>query len=90
MSGIEVLTGDRSVLSHVSGMFDVILANINRNVLLEDMPSFAEVLTGGGTVLLSGFYDLDAPLLTDRGHELGWTLTGKQTDGDWCMLEFKG
>ncbi len=90
VSGIEVLAGDRSVLSHVSGLFDVILANINRNVLLEDMPSFADVLQRGGTVLLSGFYDLDAPLLTTRAQELGWTLAGKRTDSDWCMLEFKG
>lgn len=88
ISGIEVLTGDRSVLSHVSGLFDVVLANINRNVLLADMPFFSDVLNIGGTVLLSGFYEHDVPLLSARGEELGWTLTHKQTEHDWCMLEF--
>lgn len=88
VSDIEVLTGDRSVLSHVSGLFDVILANINRNVLLADMPFFAEVLNTGGRVLLSGFYEHDAALLTSRAQELGWKVVNKEVEDDWCMLEF--
>ena len=38
---IEVLEGDKSVLSHINGLFNVIVANINRNILLEDMPTLS-------------------------------------------------
>ena len=63
-------------------------ANINRNVLLADMPFFAEVLNTGGRVLLSGFYEHDATLLTSRAQELGWKVVNKEVEDDWCMLEF--
>ena len=88
VSDIEVLSGDRSVLSHVSGLFDVVLANINRNVLLDDMETFNEVVKSGGTVILSGFYEHDAPLLIEKGAELGWKLADKVTEADWCMVTF--
>lgn len=86
VSDIEVLSGDRSVLSHVSGLFDVVLANINRNVLLDDMGTFNDVVKSGGTVILSGFYEHDAPLLIEKGKEMGWRLADKKTDSDWCMI----
>jgi ribosomal protein L11 methyltransferase len=89
VSDIEVLPGDRSVLSHVSGLFDVVLANINRNVLLADMETFNELVKNGGTVILSGFYEHDAPLLIEKGAELGWRLQNQDIEADWCMIELK-
>ena len=85
---IDVLLGDSSVLSHVSGFFDVVLANINRNVLLNDLRHFKEVLSEGGQLILSGFYEQDAPLLVQSASEIGLTLSRSVLSGDWCMLVF--
>ncbi|MBR5687915.1 MAG: 50S ribosomal protein L11 methyltransferase [Prevotella sp.] len=89
VSDIEVLSGDRSILSHVSGMFDLVLANINRNVLLDDMETFNDVIRDDGTVILSGFYEHDAPLLIEKGDELGWRLEDQEIEADWCMIVLK-
>jgi ribosomal protein L11 methyltransferase len=88
IEGIEVLLGDSRVLSHVSGLFDYVLANINRNVLLADMPHFKEVLRAGGRLILSGFYEQDASLLIQSASSIGMTLSRSVLSGDWCMLVF--
>lgn len=58
----------------------LIVANINRNILLADLPVFADSLSDGGTLLLSGFYMSDIPHLLSRAAELGLTLVGQTTD----------
>lgn len=85
----EILLGDVSVLSHVDGMFDVIVANINRNILLADLPEIVETLNAGGTVILSGFYDDDAQMLVDKAAELGLHETGRNVTNAWTMLVFE-
>lgn len=86
---IEVLCGDAHVLSHVEGIFDVILANINRNILLEDMPRYHDVLTRGGALILSGFYEEDAPLLLKKAEAMGLHEISRKTDNGWCSLAFQ-
>ena len=88
IEGIDVLLGDRSVLSHVSGFFDIVMANINRNVLLADMPHFREVLSPDGLLILSGFYEHDAKKLCQSAAELNLTLSRMESCDDWCMLLF--
>lgn len=83
---IEVLEGDKSVLSHVNGIFDVVLANINRNILLADMSSFLEVLAQDGTLIISGFYEMDAPILEQHAKNLGLQLYQTLDSEDWCCL----
>lgn len=85
---ISVLHGDASVLSHVSGMFDVVMANINRNILLADMSTMHETMNAGAVLLLSGFYSEDIPLLRGHAAELGLHEIMCQNDGDWAMLGF--
>ncbi len=85
---IEVLTGDIHVLSHVSGVFDIVMANINRNILLADMPSMCEVLAVGGQLMLSGFYEGDVAVLTEAAEALGLILQSKTSTGDWVSLSF--
>ena len=85
---IEVLTGDIHVLSHISGVFDIVMANINRNILLADMPSMCEVLAVGGTLMLSGFYESDVAALTEEAERLGLMLQSKSSIGDWVSLSF--
>ena len=86
---IEVFEGNAHVLSHISGVFDVVLANINRNILLNDMPAFREVMAHGGTLILSGFYEEDVPLLEEKAESLGLSLKEKKEEGEWRMLVFK-
>ena len=86
---IEVFEGNAHVLSHISGVFDVVLANINRNILLNDMSAFKEVMAHGGTLILSGFYEEDVPLLEEKAESLGLSLKEKKEEGEWRMLYFK-
>ena len=88
VDNITTLQGDSSVLSHVSGMFDFVLANINRNILLADLPSMCEVLVPGGSLIISGFYEEDTALLVEKAKELGLTLQSSSSSGNWKMLSF--
>ncbi len=83
---LEVLQGDANVLSHVDGVFDVVFANINRNILLADMDHFRNVMAHGATLILSGFYVEDAPMLLERAASLGLTEIARKTDNNWCCL----
>ena len=85
---MKVLLGDVSVLNEVEGSFDVVLANINRNILLADMPAMALKLTPGGTLALSGFLTADVSLLLAKAGELGLTLTAKKNEAEWVCLVF--
>ncbi len=89
VNDLHVMEGDASVLSHISGVFDVIMANINRNTLLQDMAGFKEVMNLGGTMILSGFYTEDAPILIEHAKELGMTECERKENNNWCMLVFK-
>ncbi|MCG8412560.1 MAG: 50S ribosomal protein L11 methyltransferase [Bacteroidales bacterium] len=60
-SDIKVLQGDASLLTNQQ--FDVIIANINRNILMDDIKNYAKVLKSGGVLLLSGLYDKDLPMI---------------------------
>jgi ribosomal protein L11 methyltransferase len=88
VDNIEVLGGDSHVLSHVSGLFDIVLANINRNILLSDLPSMREILATGGHVVISGFYESDVPALVEAATALGLSLQSKMASGDWVSLSF--
>ena len=88
VTNLEVFHGNAQVLSHVSGLFDVVLANINRNILLQDMTSFVELMTPGAILLLSGFYEADANLLIEKATQLGLVVRNRKTEDDWCCLMF--
>ena len=82
------LCGDSSVLSGFAAEFDIVLANINRNILLADMPHFVRVMKPGATLILSGFYDTDCALLESKAQQLGLKLISTRTDGDWASMVF--
>ena len=83
---IDVLLGNANVLSHVEGIFDVVLANINRNVLLQDMETFHNVMASGASLVLSGFYTEDAPMLLQKAETLGLHEISRKVDNNWCCL----
>ena len=82
------LLGDASILNKVEGTFDLVLANINRNILLADMPAFREKMAPGATLILSGFYTADSPMLIEKAATLGLTLIKQEEDHDWACLVF--
>jgi len=84
----ESLLGNASILNKVEGKFDLVLANINRNILLADMPMFREKMAPGAKLILSGFYTEDAPMLVDKAKTLGLTLQQQKEDQNWCCLVF--
>jgi ribosomal protein L11 methyltransferase len=81
---ITLKLGDAGTLQ---GNFDIIIANINRNILLADMERYAAVLNVGGTLLLSGFYEADEGVLIARANELGMTLKSKKNRDGWSALQ---
>lgn len=86
VENMDVLHGDSTVLNHISGVFDIVLANINRNILLQDMHQFRDVMAGNSKLILSGFYEEDVPLLLEKAKELGLEEYGRKTDTNWCCL----
>lgn len=84
---IVCLMGDASLLTEEKH-FDVVIANINRNILLNDMPRYVAVLNAGGTLLLSGFYESDVPVLQSKAESLGLRLEQQRSRNDWTALRF--
>jgi len=84
---INVLQGDASLLKGKT--YDVVLANINRNVLLQDLPIYVSTLkTKSGELYLSGFYEEDLPLITDKCKALGMRLAEKLKKGYWVSAKY--
>ena len=69
--------------------FDIILANINRNVLLADMKAYAATLSDGGELIMSGFLEEDIPLLVKKGKSLGLKMTDKLSHDEWRAIRVK-
>ncbi len=85
----DALLGDTGVVEGISRQFDIILANINRNILLSDMPRWRPLMSPSGILILSGFYASDVEPLTTKASELGLKVQSHQEDGDWQCLVFK-
>ncbi|MDE7456466.1 MAG: 50S ribosomal protein L11 methyltransferase [Prevotella sp.] len=84
---LQALCGDATLLDSIDTQFDIVLANINRNILLQDMERFVSVMAPDSTLLLSGFYENDCTLLQRKAQSLGLQLAAVKTDGDWaCMV----
>ena len=82
-----IALGDATCLS-AAPVADLLLANINRNILLADLPAFASHITSGGHLLLSGFLEADIPSLTEAATPLGLQLQSTLADGEWRALKF--
>ena len=84
---MTALCGDATLLASIGRQFDVVMANINRNILLNDMERFEQVMAAGATLILSGFYENDCPMLEKKARMLGLTPKDIRTDGEWaCMM----
>lgn len=83
---LDVLEGDKRVLSHVNGVFDYVLANINRNIILEDLSAFVSVMTTNSRIILSGFYEQDAEIILKEAENLGLEECKRVMNHNWCCL----
>ena len=84
---LEALCGNASVLGGYAAEFDVVLANINRNILLQDMERFVSVMAPGATLILSGFYQSDCQMLEEKALTLGLHPTLVTTDDEWACCK---
>ena len=82
---IRLTLGDASALpDHPAA--DLFIANINRNIILADLPYYVKTLRPGATMLLSGFYEKDIPMIERSANRLGLTLAETRTDHDWAAI----
>lgn len=88
---ITIRIGDADLIRQrekSSDSFDIVIANINRNILLHDMDAYASVLNTKGILLLSGFYESDIPALQQQAQTLGLKLMETKIREGWCALMF--
>jgi ribosomal protein L11 methyltransferase len=85
-SRVETACGDASLLQ--MGTYDVLLANIHRNIILEDLHTYVRSLRRGGRLLLSGFFVADVPAIREAAEALGLRFEGSSEREDWACLEF--
>ncbi|AXG74854.1 50S ribosomal protein L11 methyltransferase [Flavobacterium arcticum] len=83
---INVYEGDAALLQEKK--YDIIIANINRNILLNDMQQYVDCLNPNGTLFLSGFYEEDIPFIDASCTEKGLTLTKKHQRNNWVALKY--
>ena len=69
--------------------FDIILANINRNILTKEIPSYCQHLNSDGYLLVSGFYDQDIPSIEEVAKSQGLKTTSIKIKNDWTSIIFK-
>ncbi len=86
-SNISVYEGDASLLNGKS--YDVIIANINRNILLQDIQTYTACLNEGGTLFLSGFYNHDISTIDAEVSKYGLTLQEALERNNWVALKYQ-
>ncbi len=87
IKNVKVFHGDASALKGLAP-FDIIFANIQRNVLLEDMSAYTQVLNNQGHLLMSGFYEADLPAIRDCAEKLGYCMHEAKVLDKWTMAHF--
>ncbi len=84
---VEIRSGTIRTID-TAGLYDVILANINKNVLLDELPLYAERLKTDGRIILSGFYVQDNEDIVSRAKECNLALHKGSERNDWSSLIF--
>ena len=86
ISNIKVKLGGAETLKE--DKFDIILANIQRNILLNDLPFYIKVLNHGGLIIMSGFYKEDLPAIHQRAFDLGLKSKVYEEKNNWVVAQF--
>jgi Ribosomal protein L11 methylase len=85
---VQAVLGDASALRGISGV-QLFIANINRNIITADLPRYAATLAPGATMLLSGFYEADIPVVLAVAESLGLHYEGHTVRDNWTCLRLK-
>jgi len=88
VSDIKSFLGDAAILKKMID-FDIVLANINRNILLADMSKYIEKLHQGGYLVMSGFYEQDAEMIKAEANKNGMVFEKEMSKNDWMSIRFK-
>lgn len=83
---INLILGDASALSSIPPA-DLLIANINRNIILGDMGRYSRCLKSGGRMILSGFYEEDIPVLLKEGARHSLSFESKKSENNWVAIE---
>jgi len=86
VEGISVYLGDAGLIA--AQYYDLIMANINRNTLIRDMPAYARGLRKNGTLAVSGFYQDDLAMIKHSGIQAGLTFRSHTLRNEWVMALF--
>ncbi len=85
-TNIDVYLGDANSIN--SKKYDVVIANINRNILLDDMEAYRQTMSKGGELYLSGFYKEDLPIIKDCCEKLDYKFVENKTKNNWVAAKF--
>jgi len=88
ISNIHVYEGDAELLAYKTNKYDLVIANINRNILLNDMEAYAKTLKTGGTILFSGFYTEDITAIEEAANQQNMFLDYQLERNNWASLKF--
>ena len=84
---VETYCGDASLLQ--MGKYDILLANINRNILIEDIPTYSRSLKNNGLLIVSGFYTEDLPMISAVASGSGFELIKSDSIDNWCCAQYR-
>ena len=84
---IETYCGDASLLQR--NTYDVFLANINRNILLQDIPTYSHCIRRNGLLFVSGFYVDDMPMIIGTAMHAGLEYVSHDSIDNWCCIKFR-
>lgn len=83
---IEVALGDHQLLDGKS--FDIIIANINKNILIEHFKHYAQAINENGVLLISGFFETDQDDLVRHAEEFGFVFERIDVKDEWALIQF--
>ena len=88
INNITVELGDASLLKGRKP-FDIVIANINRNILLNDMAAYASCMHSGSELYMSGFYVQDIPVIREKAESLGMEFVHNREKNNWTAVKFR-
>ncbi|MFP5470653.1 MAG: 50S ribosomal protein L11 methyltransferase [Bacteroidia bacterium] len=88
VSNMNVFLGNGSLIKDKKNNYDVVLANINRNILLQDIIFYTASMKQNAHLLLSGFYVTDAAQLVSEAEKYNLKLVSENSKNTWCILHF--
>lgn len=89
LENVSALKGDSALLhEELTGKYDVVLANINRNILLNDLPTMANSMEDNAILIISGFYKENESVLIAKALKLGLVEEKRNSSDNWAMIKF--